>query len=108
MKEILDGGFTPDGVICATDTIAVGAIKALKERGLSIPGDVSVGGIGGSMAGTIITPALTTVQLFHRESGERGTRLLLTLIEQQREHPEEKLPITQTMFGYSLIERDSV
>ena len=108
MKEILDGGFTPDGVICATDTIAVGAIKALKERGLSIPGDVSVGGIGGSMAGTIITPALTTVQLFHRESGERGTRLLLTLIEQQREHPEEKLPITQTMFGYFLIERDSV
>ena len=108
MNEILDGGFTPDGVICATDTLAVGAIRALKERGLTVPDDVSVGGIGGGMAGTIITPALTTVQLFHRKSGERGTQLLLTLIDQQREHPDEKLPITQTMFGYSLIERDSV
>lgn len=108
MKEILDSGFTPDGVICATDTLAVGAVRAIRERGLSVPNDISVGGIGGGMAGTIITPALTTVQLFHRKSGEHATKLLLTLIERQREHPEEKLPVTQTMFGYSLIERESV
>ena len=108
MNDILDGGYVPDGIICATDTLAVGAIKALRERGFSIPKDVSVAGIGGGFAGTIITPALTTVKLFHRECGERGARLLLTLIEQHREKPEEKLPITQTMFGYSLIERESV
>ena len=108
MNDILDGGYVPDGIICATDTLAVGAIKALRDRGFSIPKDVSVAGIGGGFAGTIITPALTTVKLFHRECGERGARLLLTLIEQHREKPEEKLPITQTMFGYSLIERESV
>ena len=108
MNDILDGGYVPDGIICATDTLAVGAIKALRDRGFSIPKDVSVAGIGGGFAGTIITPALTTVKLFHRECGERGARLLLTLIEQHREKPKEKLPITQTMFGYSLIERESV
>ena len=108
MNEILDGGYMPDGVICATDTLAVGAIKALRERGFKVPDDIGVAGIGGGFAGTIITPALTTVKLFHRECGERGAKLLLTLIEQQREKPDEKLPITQTMFGYSLIERESV
>lgn len=108
MNEILDGGYLPDGVICATDTLAVGAIKALRERGFKVPDDIGVAGIGGGFAGTIITPALTTVKLFHRECGERGAKLLLTLIEQQREKPDEKLPITQTMFGYSLIERESV
>ena len=36
MNEILDGGFVPDGVICATDTLAVGAMKALQERGFII------------------------------------------------------------------------
>ena len=108
MNEILDGGYMPDGVICATDTLAVGAIKALRERGYKVPDDIGVAGIGGGFAGTIITPALTTVKLFHRECGERGAKLLLTLIEQQREKPDEKLPITQTMFGYSLIERESV
>ncbi len=107
MKEIL-GGYLPDGVICATDTLAVGAIRALREHGLSIPGDVSVGGIGGNVAGTILTPALTTVRLFHRECGERGAQLLLSMIEQHRETPEDKLPVTHTTFGYSLIERESV
>ena len=108
MKGILDGGFVPDGVICATDTLAVGAMKALKERGLKIPGDVSVGGIGGGLAGTIISPALTTVQLFHRESGEKAAQLLLSMIDYNRKHSGEKLPLTHTMLGYRLIERESV
>ena len=108
MNDILDGGYVPDGVICATDTLAVGAIKALQERGYKVPDDISVAGIGGGFAGTIITPALTTVKLFHRECGERGARLLLSMIEQQREKPDQKLPTTHTMFGYSLIERESV
>ena len=108
MNEILDSGFVPDGVICATDTIAVGAMKALKERGYKIPDDISVGGIGGGIAGTIISPALTTVQLFHRESGEKAAQLLLSMIEYSREHSGEKLPLTHTMLGYRLIERESV
>ena len=108
MCEILDSGYVPDGVICATDTLAVGAIRALRERGYSIPDDVSVGGIGGGSAGTIITPTLTTVQLYHRESGVKAARQLLAMIRYQREHPDEKLPVTHTMLGYTLIERESV
>ena len=108
MCEILDTGYVPDGVICATDTLAVGAIRALTERGFSVPGDVSVGGIGGGLAGTIITPALTTVQLYHRVSGEKAATQLLSMIQYQREHPGERLPVSHTMLGYMLIERDSV
>ncbi len=108
MNEILDSGFLPDGVVCATDTLAVGAVKTLREHGLRIPTDVSIGGIGGGLAGTIITPALTTVRLFHRESGEKAAQLLLSMIDFTREHPGEKLPLTHTMLGYNLIERESV
>ena len=108
MCEILDTGFVPDGVICATDTLAGGAIHALTERGYSVPGDVSVGGIGGGQAGTIITPALTTVQLYHRVSGEKAAAQLLSMIRYQREHPGERLPVSHTMLGYMLVERDSV
>ena len=108
MKEILDGGFVPDCVICATDTLAVGAMKALRERGYSIPDDIGAVGIGGSKAGTIITPNLTTVQLYHRECGSKAAEQLLSMIRYQREHPDEKLPVTHTMLGYTLLERDSV
>lgn len=108
MTEILDGGFVPDGVICATDTIAVGAIRALKDRGYSVPKDIAVGGIGGGTAGTIITPALTTVQLYHRESGEKAAKQLLAMIDYLKERPDEKLPTSHIMLGYTLIERESI
>lgn len=108
MCEILDTGFVPDGVICATDTLAVGAMRVLKEKGYAVPDDVSIAGIGGAMVGTFITPALTTVQLYHRESGEKAAKQLLSMIRYQREHPDEKLPVTHTMLGYNLIERESV
>ena len=45
MNEVLDSGYVPDGVICATDTLAVGAMKAIRERGYSIPGDISIAAI---------------------------------------------------------------
>ena len=108
MKKILDGGFVPDGVVCATDTLAAGVMKALREKGYSIPADVSVGGIGGGTAGNIMYPSLTTVKLFHRESGERAAFLLLSIIRNNREEPERKLPVTHTKLGYELIERESV
>lgn len=108
LEECRDNGFVPDGVICATDTLAAGALKLLRKRGFAIPGEISVGGIGGGIVGTVISPALTTVQLFHRESGERAAKTLLSMIAQARECPGEPLPVTHTMLGYRLIERESV
>lgn len=108
MTEILDSGYVPDGVICAADILAFGAMKALRERGFSIPNDVSIGGIDGSPAGTIVTPALTSVRLYHRECGERAAETLLSMIRHDRLHPESPLPVTHTMLGYTLVERESV
>lgn len=108
MNEILDNGFTPDCVICATDTLAVGAMKALKERNFRIPEDIGVCGIGGGMAGKIISPSLTTIKLFHRESGERAAKQLLSMIEQARDNEKKDFPVSHTMLGFNLIERESV
>ena len=82
--------------------------KVYQEWAVGYQINISIAGIGGGFAGTIITPALTTVKLFHLECGERGAQLLLSMIEQHRENPDQKLPVTHTMFGYSLIERESV
>ena len=95
-------------MICATDSLAVCAIKALREAGLSVPGEVSVGGIGGGTSGRYITPTLTTVRLFHRESGEMAARQLLGMIKNNREKPGEKMPVTHTVLGFELIERESI
>ena len=108
MNEILDSGYLPDGVVCATDSLAVGAMKSLKEHGLQIPKDVSIVGIGGGRAGTIITPALTTVRLYYRDWGEKATKLLLSMINHRQNDSKEKLPVSHTMLSYTLVERESV
>lgn len=108
MNEILNSGYLPDGVVCATDSLAVGAMKSLKEHGLQIPKDVSIGGIGGGTAGTIITPTLTTVQLYYRDCGQKAAELLLSMINHQQKDSKEKLPVSHTMLSYTLIERKSV
>ena len=79
-KNILSSAKRIDGIFCATDNIAISAIKAIKERGLRIPNDIQVTGIGHNRISSIITPSLTTTHLFYRECGMEAVRMLLRII----------------------------
>ncbi|MEU7022439.1 LacI family DNA-binding transcriptional regulator [Streptomyces sp. NPDC046203] len=70
---------TPDltAVVAANDTIALGVCAALRERGLDIPGDVSVAGFDDLPFSVDAVPALTTVRLPLYEAGARAGRLAL-------------------------------
>ncbi|RFU82606.1 LacI family transcriptional regulator [Streptomyces triticagri] len=57
----LPAGVRPDAVFCFSDMLAVGALRALHEAGLSVPGDVAVAGIDGSDEALYSTPSLTSV-----------------------------------------------
>ena len=81
MCRLLDRCPEPDGVICATDIIAHGAMKALKERGMKIPEDVSIAGVGDNWADMISVPTLTTARLHQRRCGAEAARILLSMIE---------------------------
>ena len=80
MQELLEECPDLDGVICATDIIAHGAISALKRAGRRIPEDVSIAGVGDNWADLISSPTLTTVHLHHRRCGMLAARMLLNLI----------------------------
>jgi LacI family transcriptional regulator len=65
------------------DMLAVGAIQAIRERGLRIPGDISVVGFDDTVEASIVTPALTTVRQPLAEMGRMGVALLVRLLQQQ-------------------------
>lgn len=71
----------PDAILAANDQMAVGALKALKERGIRVPGDMAVVGIGGIPTGEYVDPPLTTVALPIRAMGEAAANMLVGLIE---------------------------
>ncbi|MFH8986726.1 LacI family DNA-binding transcriptional regulator [Streptomyces sp. NPDC017940] len=62
-------------IVAANDTVALGACAALRDRSLSIPGDVSVAGFDDLPFSIDAVPALTTVRLPLYEAGARAGRI---------------------------------
>ena len=83
-----------DGLFCATDSIAIGAMQRLTEQGYSIPRDVKVCGVGHSRLSRVVSPKLTTAHLFYGRSGSEAARMLISLIEGKIPPAEQiKLPV---------------
>jgi LacI family transcriptional regulator len=60
-EQIIAGGRVPRALVCANDQTAIGAMAALQDAGLSVPGDVAVTGFDGIQLGRHLRPSLTTV-----------------------------------------------
>jgi DNA-binding LacI/PurR family transcriptional regulator len=67
-------------VFCFNDIAAIGAIRALKDAGLNVPGDVSVVGFDDIQSAAFAMPSLTTVRQPLAEMGKRGAQVLLERI----------------------------
>jgi LacI family transcriptional regulator len=77
-------------IFCFNDIAAIGAIRALKDAGLSVPGDVSVVGFDDIQSAAYSTPSLTTVRQPLAEMGKRGAQVLLERIaNREKEYPSE-------------------
>jgi LacI family transcriptional regulator len=70
-----DAGLT--AIVAANDTVALGVCAALRDRGLSIPGDVSVAGFDDLPFSADVSPALTTVRIPLHEAGARAGKLVM-------------------------------
>jgi LacI family transcriptional regulator len=71
----------PDALLCANDLIALGALDALRARGLAVPGDVAVVGMDDTDLAAVSWPPLTSVSLGSAERGRRAARLLLDRLD---------------------------
>ena len=104
MEKLLEREGTIDGVICATDRIAFGAMETLRNAGKRLPEDVSVTGMDDHWAGEHIVPHLTTAHFYYKTSGEKAAKLLVEMIQNKG----APAPVHQIMLGYAIKRRDSV
>jgi DNA-binding LacI/PurR family transcriptional regulator len=80
------------GIICASDVLALGAIRAVRRAGLTVPGDVSVIGYDDSALLNCTDPPLTTVRQPIEPMGMSAVALLVNQMETVvPQHPEELL-----------------
>jgi DNA-binding LacI/PurR family transcriptional regulator len=80
-NRLLNGSSPPTAVLAANDLMAIGAMKAIQERGFSIPGDISVMGFDDIDMASLCIPALTTLRQPKYEMGEYSARTLIGRIE---------------------------
>ena len=75
------------GIVCASDPLALGAIRAARRAGLSVPADVSVVGYDDSAFMSCTDPPLTTVRQPIEAIGRAAVEMLTGQIEGRRSPP---------------------
>lgn len=88
-------------LICATDNLAYGAIKALEEEGLNVGEDYSVAAFGDYTSSALLKSPLTTIKFDLKDAAKQTVEMLLNVIK--KEETDMKL-----LIGYELKTRDSV
>jgi len=101
MKSLLVEPQLPTAVFVASDVVAFGVMLAIRERGLSIPGDIALVGFDDVAVSRYVEPSLTTIRLPAIELARLSCNMLVSLIK--GEDPGQ----SQVLLGARLIIRDS-
>ena len=82
--KLIDSGTPFSAIFSCTDSMAIGAIRALHDRGIKVPEDISVIGIDGDPTADYIVPRLSTVTLPVSELTRDAVTTALTLNNEQQ------------------------
>ena len=90
MREHLGRAERPTAVVAASDTLAIGALRAIRAAGLRVPEDVALVAFDDPLYGDLLDPPMTALSRHDRELGERAARLLVrTLAGEDGAEPRE-------------------
>lgn len=79
-RTLLDSGRRITAIFASNDAMAIGCIRALRDRGLRVPDDISVTGVDDIHLATVIEPTLTTVAQPKYEAGRQAVTMLVNRI----------------------------
>ena len=87
-----------DGLYAVTDGMALGAYHAIKEKGLRIPQDIAVVGVGDYDISAFFDPPLSVVGVARSELGKEASRLLMRQLEEPGLPPlKVEIPVESVM-----------
>ncbi len=101
LAHLLDNGFSEGAVFCSSDTLAQGALAEAQARGLSVPDQLAIMGLGDQPYAAYTHPALTTVRFDRAVMGRRAAEALLSRINGE--------PVTESYIdiGFTILERQT-
>ena len=95
-KELLTRTQRPTAIFAGADVVALGAMEAIAEAGLAVPGDISVAGYDNSALAAFAPVSLTSVDQDGRQMGANAARLLVDRIA-ERDRRTANVKLTPTL-----------
>jgi LacI family transcriptional regulator len=102
MQQLLQGDSTFTGLVCANDEMAAGAMDVAREKGLSVPDDISIIGYDNVFFTNYLQPKLSSIGCRIAEMGQMAARCVL-----KKAYGEKDLEIQNT-FKPHLVLRESI
>lgn len=101
MAELLDSGLAFTAVFAANDLTAIGALQTLNDRGIAVPGEISIMGFDGMQLSDLVSPRLTTIAHSLAEIGPAAIALL------DARMADPTAPAQQVLLPSRLLARES-
>jgi len=95
LKRLGDALSEIDGIVCFSDLVAAGAIRACAELGIRVPEDIAITGCDNIQLASLVRPSLTTLQTPKQAIGTLAVQMLLERIGGQ--HDQAPVTIEQTL-----------
>ena len=80
MKRLFEDGFSADGLFVFEDSMAIGAVRYLRDAGIQVPGQIPVIGYNDIRFDLLVEPTLSSVSIFGIQTAYRGTLTLFEMI----------------------------
>jgi DNA-binding LacI/PurR family transcriptional regulator len=100
-RDLIDQDAWPDAFVCESDEVALAVMDTLRDIGIDVPGQVTVTGFDGIVAGRLSSPQLTTVRQPMTAMGAEAVKILVDRIERPQE------PTRSRCFPVQLVIRQS-
>jgi len=107
-KKLLSLASPPDAIFANNDLLAMGAMLAIKEKGLKIPGDIALMGFSNWFFSQLLDPPLSSVDQPGFEMGQEAARLLIRQIEMKDKDQLEVQPETKILKTRLVIRESSL
>lgn len=91
-----------DSLFCATDSLAVGALRYFHEHDIQVPQQVQIVAFGDTEIGSAVSPAISSVHFYHKTMGQEVARMLVEILESGDDLKKH------LKMGYQIVKKESL
>lgn len=108
LNDLISMTASPSAIMCYSDVMAIYVLKALKDAGIAVPGEVALMGCCGDVGGELTSPSLSTIDFKFEEIGRRSVDLLMRADEWFMGYDSNShIAVPQLIIQPELIARES-